>query len=234
MTAAMAGAFAFQEQLTNMNRGIDSDVLWFELLQRFVYSTQIGVPFAALYRFAIQKRTTGRYLLQPGHWVLVSVLISVVGYLIPMALFLTLFGQSSLDGDGGFDHWVLLFLSISSLVSAIVLVFGAIRYRRMWRAVLLLLAIHSLVNAVLMVTYMTWNEWTIYTGYTSFVSWFAILDWIEIGINGLLALALIALVASEIFGRVRRDLWHWLGILAIFIAAVASPAISFIYNWINA
>jgi len=221
LTAAMAIAFAFQEFLSSENAGMKADVFWFDALQRVQFAMLYGLPLAAIYRFAIQKKLTGKFLLHPGHWVLFSMLILVVGFMAPYSILLVIFGST--DPSTFFGNWYFLINGIFCLAASISLIPGTWRFKWTWKIVLLALAVNFTMNAVQMAAY----SWMFASG--NFAMIFTVLGWLDTVSNPVMVVALFPAIWSDFKSKSRRDLWHWMGLLSLFVLGVVTPVLNFIF-----
>lgn len=212
LTAAMAFAFAFHERLMNSNAVMKTNVLWFDTLRRAVMALRVGLPFAAIYRFAMQKKATGRFLLQPGHWVLFGTLIFSLGF-VPWS-FLT----ELQDGPNGWYYWT---FAVCSLVSGAVIFYGSICVGRRWFATLVFMGLQQLATAAFL-GYLGW-VFSVEPIFMSSMFWYEAYGWATYVLNILTSVALIIVLLLEFRSRKGGDLWHWLGILIVFLTCVVEP-----------
>ena len=77
LTAAMSLSFALRNQFRSLGWHFQTDAIWFTTFEHICSSLYCGLPIAAAYRFYVQKKLTGRFLLEPGHWVLWSIFIVI-------------------------------------------------------------------------------------------------------------------------------------------------------------
>lgn len=223
LTAAMAIAFAFQESLFG-NARMQSESVWFNTIQRIQYALIYALPLAAVYRFVLHKRAVGKFLLQPGHWVLLSILISVVAYMAPVLIRNSISGATETEGFEAED-WGLMVVALGSFMSAAVLFRGAVLYRWAWKAMLLLMGVWLLVVGLQTVAFTFLSSAVM--GKWMWV--FAILGWIDTVMKVLICIALFPVLWTDFRSAKRRDLWHWSGVLLLFVLNVVGPVLNYIF-----
>ena len=221
LTASMAIAVAFHETFADM----ESDFVWFDAIRRTYYALINGLPIAAFYRFILQERICGKFLVHPGHWVLFGLLISVVGSMLPFAIQKTVGFADSIGGLPG--NWHYLAFAMFNFVSAVVFFRGAMLWGWAWRAMLVLMAVSFLVYGIQTIAFvLLYGSWTSGGG----SQWvFAVFDWTDISMKILLLIALIPVLWTELKTTKRRDPWHWAGIVVLFLMNFVSPALDYVY-----
>lgn len=227
LTASMAIAFAFQESLASGNAGMKADVLWFDTLQRIQFALIYGLPLAAMFRFGIQKRVTGKFLLHPGHWILFGMLVMVLGFMVPYSILRSIAGSTD-PSDTFFGDWYFLINGFFSLAASIALLRGARQFSWVWTAVILATAANFAAYAAHMAAY-AWMFLNEDFGGSSI--WVAeCFSWIDTISSALMVFALIPAIWSDFNKKNQRDLWHWLGLLLLFVIGVVSPTLVYIFS----
>ena len=149
VTTAFALIFALRQAMSQQNLGFESDLVWFQVLEQSAFALSLGLPLAAVYRFHMQKKIVGQYLVEPGHWLLLGILVSNIGFIILMALSLILFaGQPAARFSIADAWWYFLPGFLGATVAAIVLWRGIGKTEKWWKTVFLAYMICYLIGVI--------------------------------------------------------------------------------------
>ena len=196
----------------------------------------ISLSLASIYWLIEQKRTTGKFFREPGHWILAS---AACVPLLMVAIFL-LFPASEKATGNEFssthflDEGLFTFLSIRPcliVLTSIFLCAGLPQSRKHWQFVLLCLICSALVTALTFhgvpnqLTSLTLNPWESDSPEAFFN--------LTTAFRCLAALALIFAVMIDRYRGISRDWLHWAGVLLIFCFVVLSPFIGNLVYFID-
>jgi hypothetical protein len=226
LTTAMALVFALREKMNAIGWSFPTDVIWFNTLEHISFCAIYGFPLAAVYRFVVQKKYTGRFLLEPGHWLLFSTLLLVFASVIPA---LALGDLGSFSGGNNIAWFVVPYM-LSSLVASWVLFRGSIVVGKWWKSIFVLMATKELIEA--------FQQFNIYRMFSDdnwliddlLFDWLSpCMEWITLVLQIVICVCLAALVLKELRKGPARDLWHWAGLLMPFLIFVVTP----ILRWVH-
>jgi hypothetical protein len=230
LTVAMALTFRFQDRLNDLGMNFKTDVTWFRAAQRVIVAVAIGIPLASTWRFAIQKKAIGKFLIHPGHWILFTNLISLSGFVIPLLLgwfMVASWNEANLWGTS-FTEVAMFGDALSAPIAAFIIAFGAVKAPRRWQ-----LLLFTLVGILVMQG--TWSLLMLLINFEmlsvrAIDLGFAITDWGTQAFNIVAILAMAIAVFRDLRNREFRDIWHWLGLLTLFVSTAISPILFFIYR----
>ena len=221
-TAGMAVAFACRNLFEEISWGFRTNLLWFKVIHQTCMCLYFGLPLAAIYRFWLQKKSLGKFLLEPGHWIIASTLVVVVGQIACTLLFYRFREESFSSGPNCF-----IFVTVLMCICSGLLALGAWRFRSWWRILLLLMAIEHLVMAGQMLGYASIVGNIIAFGDDWFIE---VLVWIDSAFNVIVSLGVLIVAIKECLKGPKRGLWHWLGLFLLLIGHIISPILNWIYS----
>jgi len=226
LTAAMAFVFAIRDRMTQLGWIFHTDVLWFRAIEHVTFCLMMGLPLASFFRFVVQKRIVGRYLVEPGHWLLFAMGLKTCAQTFPiLAMAMLGFSTSHIDSSNA----LLYFLpnAIVSLLSAWVLFRGSRIVGKWWKSILLLMVLIELVEAIQMLLILllvqSFSTWRI-------SSWISYVTWGDYVLKFGLCVCLFLLVIKELRKGPDRDFWHWIGALIPFVGCLIYPILSYVYS----
>jgi len=226
LTAAMALVFALRDQFDAAGWKYRTDVSWFKVIEHVTFCLSYGLPTAAVFRFLIHKRKSGRFLFEPGHWILLAAFLVSAGTACSM---LTLFSLGWIQ-NGGIEGptalWFFIPLACFSILSGCILIRGAFAVRGWWQHVLVLLVLTDFFGALQNLMYALLISSSATTGW----SWISYIGWGSAVINGLTCIGLLIVVTKEILRGPSRDVWHWIGALIPFLGCLVYPLLNWIYS----
>ena len=224
LTTTMAFVFMIQEQF---ERAQGAPILPAALKYgaKLVYATHSGIALAAIYWLILQKRITGKFFQQPGHWILASNAISQTTMLIVWFLF-------SAEGDDlsdqGFPSVLFCSFFLAELLSSAILILATFKIRGIWRWVTGLLSVASLATAL---TFLATAFFFRTTGPSSIAisisSFFGAVATIAGALNVFFVLFAIN---TDRKTRTSRDWLHWISLIVFFSQSIAQPIFSYLYT----
>ena len=199
---------------------------WFNAISRTLFAVIAGLPIAALYCFAIARRSSDKTYFQPGHWLLLAMLCSTfaTAFRLIIAMFPHWISVFELDAHK-VDHALSAFFSIGS---ACILLLAGIRNRAYWRILLFICALSSILWTAFSIVAFVFDADGVVTGKPLHV--LNLIDWVEASLNVIIAVFLAVLAFVEFKNGIQRDLWHWLGVLVASLMVAAAPMIGYIYS----
>lgn len=228
LTTSFAVGLALQEAQVNLGLGnlMQTDYRWFNGASRTVFAAISGLPIAALYCFAIDRRFSEKTLTQPGHWLLLSMLcmtiataFHVLSAMVPHGFLFFQLDVNQVD---------LALSAFFSLGSACILFWAGKQNSASWRKVLFLCAFSRTLWPASCTVLVLFGTDGVASGKLLYV--LNVIDWVEASLNLIIAVFLTVLAIVEFKNRVRRDLWHWLGVLVALLIVTAAPMIGYIYS----
>ena len=115
LTTAMAFVFMLQEKMNRQN-GLPETNMVFDFVFRLAYAIPAGFSIAAIYWLIVQRRITGRFFHQPGHWFLAGFAVLQVGMVAVSLLYFS-------SGDAVLDDGVSLLLGCLAAIQVAAVVF---------------------------------------------------------------------------------------------------------------
>ena len=164
----------------------------------------LGISLAAIFWLIRQKLSTGKLLREPGHWILASHVS------LPVAMTFIWFVSEKSHSDFQLDearYLVGLIRPTTLLLAAMVLAFGAVRSKGIWRLPLAAFAIQSLLTAF---------AYQLDSGPRLLMIALAVCFAVCVFC---LAMSIIA----DLYKKNLRDWLHWFGVLAILCFVVLQP-----------
>jgi hypothetical protein len=229
LVSAIAFAFRLGEMFRGLGWGYQIGPVWFQVTQRTTFALSIGLPVTAIYRFILNKRISGRFLLQPGHWALFASQLVCLGYIVPVVLLIALSQSSSLaEGERGYDLY-LISGTIAYFVAALVMLRGCFFCSRWWKAIFVLVAFDLLTGAVCEVRiYQIQHLGTGPTWLSESSLFNAMLDFNKV-LNCILVVALLIVDLKEVKAGLRRGLYHWVGVAAIVLRTPTQLLVNYLF-----
>jgi hypothetical protein len=221
LVSCLGLVFAFQEQAASFGWFGPNENRLIQLITRLVLAIQFGIPLAAIYWLVKQKRITGKFFWQPGHWMLFAICILVVLLMTALPISRELEDQSLGAGPG-----ILTVLMLGNIVTAITFLVATYFVQLRWRGVFLtyfateLLSSCSLLIFLLAVNNNMNSNW---------MSWMEPIE----GISNVAQLAcftcLLIAVCMDLVQRKQRGWLHWAGILVMFNLVVVNSVLNWVY-----
>ncbi len=241
LTAAMSLVFALREKFEMAGWSYRTDVQWFRTTEHIVFCLTYALPLAAVFRFVINKRRMGRFLFEPGHWILFASfpatkeLQGTQSFLVffgnALSVLALLFFNGMTDGyiTGDNSFWYFVPSAIFSLLSSCVLIRGAFFFRKAWMLMLLLLATTEVCKATQ--SLLLYSSFGYFFGSPStYINWIlSCLGWASTVMYVLVCVGLILLMLKEGFRGPKRDFWHWIGLFLPLLSCFIYPVIGWIY-----
>jgi len=221
----MAFVFMLQDR---MNRQTSETFVIFGFVFRLVYAIPAGFSFAAIYWLINQKRVTGRFFLQPGHWFLAGFAIQQVGMLAVWFPFVS--SGDAVLGNGVSVVWGCM--AAIQIAAVVILFFGVVRNHGTWRWLLGIVATVYLVTSLNLVANILMFQMT--TGVRS--SWINSMLFFH-GLQILMAIGyvigiiiLTIAMLRDYTGKTSRDWLHWVGALMVTFHFIIMPMLTWIMS----
>lgn len=221
LVSCLGLVFAFQEQAASFGWFDPNENKLIQLIARLVLAIQFGIPLAAIYWLVKQKRITGKFFWQPGHWMLFASSIFVVLMMAAVPIFKFLEDQSSGAGYG-----MLTFLMLSNIATAIIFLVATYFVPLRWRGVFLTYFTTELLSSCTLLIFLS----AVKNNMNS--NWMSWMEPIE-GISNFAQLAcficLLLALCIDLVQRKQRDWLHWAGILVMVNLVVVNSVLNWVY-----
>ncbi len=213
----MAIALFLQQRFQSMGWMELSGVLAVQIVNWIVVLLSIGLPIAAIYRFKKQEELCGRFLVQPGHWILfclLVILLAPASQVFAVSVFST--RPHMHVGNDGLGTHLILKLIFSALATAVAL-HGCGHVRRVWRIVFLAISLLLIYQIVFFAC-----QLFIFDRHNVLLR---LLVWIDVPLKGWLVVTCFAALVCDVAQRKRTDFWHVMGVVTLLLTFVAAPSI---------
>ena len=215
ITATIAVGFAVQQTRANLGLSnlMRTEIQWFNLASQSLLAAATGLPLAAIYFMRIEQRYCKLDLIEPGHWIILSLLPG------------SLNAVSSVTVVPANMQLYLLHAFVTA-VSAGILVFAAKMNSGIWRSTFLLIALVNFLDSCFLICCFLDNTQLI-------VLYFRFATWVETFLNLAIFGSLLILTFIELKKKIERSLWHWIGVLIEFLLVTALPVLNFLYSFLG-
>ena len=218
LTAAMAFVFMIQSQWMDVEPQAFNTTAW--LVLSMVAAVPAGIAFASIFWIANQKRITGRFLIQPGHWILASYALDTT---FTFAFWLFLFRNSELNSPGLLTPFFAS-LGLTYFAAGGLMIFGLFFTPIRWWGVIASLATSYGISGMSFMVNLT----MINAAPAPAMHWIAILEYGKFAANTICILFLIIAMVVDIRKKTSRDWLHWAGTLVLFLAFGVQPIVQMI------
>lgn len=217
LTTSMAVVYLLQGWLSDFQPELNSDA-W--NIMRLISSVPSGIALASVYWIVNQKCLTGKFFLQPGHWVLASQAVLMLQTIVAVLLLAS--SAEDIFQAGAWVRATLISFGLIHLLASLILVgglrFGSIRWRLVLGATALIYASESLIYLSQAAPFQF-----AFTTVVAFVSPFEFVA----SICGILFLVVAVMI--DIRTRTRRDWLHWAGVAVLIFESVITPIVQWIF-----
>ena len=206
----------------------DPDDHWILNLRSFAYLVATSICLASLIWIPLQRAQSGRFFLQPGHWILAALTCSM-GMLQMIQIWNVYeFGQTFKIEWERWNAILMLFGAVCYLL-ALGILLVAMRYckQRRWKVVMAFMASACLLPAILN------GFFGVYTlmgyGMSRTFSWMNPYHWVTQIITMGTGVTFCVAAAIDLANKIKRDWLHWIGLLVAFIFLVILPLVHNLY-----
>ncbi len=186
---------------------------------RMMSSVLPGITFAGIYWIVKQKQTTGKFLWQPGHWILAAYAVLQVVQFTTGLVMNYIFGGSSFPGDSGWLTLFFLLQLLANLTAVVILLVAPFRCPVQWRWVLATAALTLFIDGLLYANNLQIIPPSAFFRVTIMYGIYAV------GIPCILLLIVAAII--DVMQKTQRDWLHWIGVLVLFLAFIDHPMVRY-------
>lgn len=209
LTTSFAVGMALEQARANLGGGglFSPETSSFDGASVLIYAALTGIPLGAICCTLVERCffNTSREI-QPGHWLLLSLLPGTF-YLV-FSVFREVIPHPVVSG-------------LMSAVSAIILLYAGKRNTGFWRIGFFLLALIAAKGCTSEIVFFLFNKGLF--NHAGTATYNAISNWIDFVSNPSISCILLIVTITELRNKVKRDLWHWAGVLTAMLMTAVLP-----------